>query len=453
MLRISTWLGLFLFAVSFPLSAHCATLNVPAEYATIQAGVDAAAVGDTVLLASGIYYGDGNRDIDFLGKDITVRSHDNNPATCTIFCQGTLYDPHRGFIFQSGESPLALLEGVTITEGYIPEYQAMSPNGGAIICQDGSSPTIKNCRLTQCEVMGNGGGFASYYSSPTLIDCKIDNNHSMYGGGGLCFTGDNSMVMSGCLVTDNVCDSGFDGMILACPTSLIFECTFANHNDTAIYSERSFTLSHCTIVNNGIGVTSYLNITMENTLVAFNETAFSNTGDNQFTINCNNVFGNDNGDWVAPLGNFENINGNICMEPALCDPDNWDFHVSPDSPCIDDLCGQIGAFGIGQCAGVSAVANGPEVLFGLRGNHPNPFNPSTAISYFLDVDSALKLQIFDVSGKLVRTLADEANAAAGMHDAHWNGCDDSGQKVAAGVFLYVLTTPYGRDTGRMALIK
>jgi len=38
-------------------------LNVPAEYATIQAGVDAAAVGDTVLLASGIYYGDGNRDI------------------------------------------------------------------------------------------------------------------------------------------------------------------------------------------------------------------------------------------------------------------------------------------------------------------------------------------------------------------------------------------------------
>jgi len=436
-----------------PATSFATVIHVPSQEPTIQAGINAAAVGDTVILASGLYYGPGNRDIDFLGKDITVRSHDNNPGTCTVFCQGTPADPHRGFIFQSGESSLARLEGITISEGYLSGYGDLEENGGGIICLSGSSPTIRNCRITQCETTGCGAGFFSRNSAPTLIDCKIDNNHSGQCGGGVAVDGPDPFVMIGCLITDNECGNGYDGLLINSPSSIIYECTFANHRNTAVYAELPTTLSNCTIVDNGIAVRSVYNVVIENTLIAFNETAVYDIGISRYNITCSNIFGNDDGDWVATVEHLAGINGNISADPLLCDPGNWDYSVAANSPCLSDLCGTIGAVGVGQCGTPSSVLATPELSFQLRGCYPNPFNPSTTISYVLGRDSAVQLQVFDVAGKLVRTLVDETSVAAGPHDVRWHGRDDDGQNVAAGVFLYVLTTPDGRDTGRMALIK
>ncbi|MHC4500820.1 MAG: LamG-like jellyroll fold domain-containing protein, partial [Planctomycetota bacterium] len=82
-------------------------LYVPAQYGRIQAAIDAAVNGNTVVVLPGTYTGEGNRDIDFLGKAITVRSIDpNDPnivAATIIDCNGTEDDPHRGFYFHSGE--------------------------------------------------------------------------------------------------------------------------------------------------------------------------------------------------------------------------------------------------------------------------------------------------------------------------------------------------------------
>ena len=75
------------------------TIHVPADSATIQAGIDGAAHGDTVLVADGVYKGEGNRNIDFLGKAIVVRS-ENGPEKTVIDCEGS----GRGFYFHSDEA-------------------------------------------------------------------------------------------------------------------------------------------------------------------------------------------------------------------------------------------------------------------------------------------------------------------------------------------------------------
>ena len=93
-------------------------INVPGDYRTIQTAINAAVNGDEVIVADGVYTGDGNRDINFAGKLITVRS-ENGPDNCIIDCEGTELENHRGFYFDGGETADAVVDGFTITNGFV----------------------------------------------------------------------------------------------------------------------------------------------------------------------------------------------------------------------------------------------------------------------------------------------------------------------------------------------
>lgn len=90
------------------------------EYPTIQAAIDACDSLDVVELLDGVFTGPGNRNLDFGGRTITVRSRSDDPRACMIDCEGQSAaggTAHRGFLFQSGEGPAAIVRGLTITRG------------------------------------------------------------------------------------------------------------------------------------------------------------------------------------------------------------------------------------------------------------------------------------------------------------------------------------------------
>ncbi|MHC4498051.1 MAG: right-handed parallel beta-helix repeat-containing protein [Planctomycetota bacterium] len=207
---------------------------VPSQYPTIQAGLDAAAPGDTVIVADGTYTGPGNRDLDFGGNSITVRS-ENGPDNCIIDCENTT--GHRGFNFHSGEDANSVVDGLTITNG------RASSHGGAIYCS-GASPTIKNCIITGNRTIAgsdrnghggnatNGGGIYLLNSNAQIVNCTISNNQTGRGGhgwmfndgsnlipghggdgghGGGIYCSNSSPAIENCTITDNQTGNGGNG--------------------------------------------------------------------------------------------------------------------------------------------------------------------------------------------------------------------------------------------------
>ncbi len=170
---------IFIFASLLAVSSQAREITVdndgPADFNNIQAAIDDSNNGDIIIVAEGWYSGDGNRDLDFGGKAITVRSTDpNDPSVVqntVIYCQGDQSEPHRGFNFHSGEGPNSVVAGLTITDGY-------ADNGGGIYC-DNSSPTISHCTI-KGNIGGTGGGICCYgsvgESNPVISNCTITGN-------------------------------------------------------------------------------------------------------------------------------------------------------------------------------------------------------------------------------------------------------------------------------------
>ena len=70
----------------------------------------------------------------------------------------------------------------------------------------------------------------------------------------------------------------------------------------------------------------------------------------------------------------------------------------------------------------------------LSNIYPNPFNPSTTIEYALDISSDVSLHIYDMQGRIVKTLVSN-NLEAGSHSIVWNGLNDNGVQVSSGMYL------------------
>jgi outer membrane protein assembly factor BamB len=102
---------------------------------------------------------------------------------------------------------------------------------------------------------------------------------------------------------------------------------------------------------------------------------------------------------------------------------------------------------------IGVCEEAPEALTFASRCHPNPFSAAAEIEFSLSERSPVTLKIYDVTGRLVRVLVDE-ELSAGVHSGvRWDGRDDAGIPVAAGVYLYQLASPARVDTKKIVLLK
>jgi hypothetical protein len=94
----------------------------------------------------------------------------------------------------------------------------------------------------------------------------------------------------------------------------------------------------------------------------------------------------------------------------------------------------------------------PAMMLTLHQNHPNPFNPSTTIAYYLPERSRVRLAVYDVLGRVVAVLV-EREEGIGSHSVHWNGLDSRGDAVPTGVYIYRLEAGKTRLSKKMIVVR
>ena len=384
-----------IFISSTVIHSFANIINVPADQPTIQAGINAAVSGDTVLVAQNTYY----ENINFNGKNIVVGSWFLTTGDTSYISQ-TVIDGNqidRVAIFENGEDTTAILCGFTIQHGY-------ANSGGGIYC-NASHPTIEYCKITQNSVMshgggiycinanpnlmnltvisnlasdpsvlgGSGGGILLDFSNPKLINVTVKGNTALSSGGGIDCANSNPSIKNSKILENSAENGG--GMSSCFSSSLSFENVIISNNFAerggGIYClDEDMTLKYVTICENtadlGGGISccdSYIrlvNVTIVNNMASgsgggiycrnsisilvntilwnnsFHEVYFDANGPpNHLYITYSDVQ-----DSLMRIATNNNgmvywLNGNIDDNPLFVGGTPFNCNLTENSPCID----------------------------------------------------------------------------------------------------------------------
>ena len=344
------WKSIFCFFVVIPMmwgtTVFAEEIKVPSQYSQIQPAIDAAAPGDVILVATGTYVGNL-----LVQKAITIKK-EKETDHCTIDCGNDGGAVSRGVTFSGAEASGAVLSGFTITAGNGQGSGNWPGFGGAVLFQNNASATISDCVIS-----GNtadfGGAIACIQSSPMMSHCVIEDNSAMLGGGVLSFDSSSPTIVA-CTITNN--DANFGGGIYldteASPT--IYDCLITNNSATlggggiAFFSMCSPSLVYCTLSGNivsggdlgGGGILSYYecSASITNSILWGNDAVNGpeiylmgssiaiDHSDVRVGVESENIY-------IDGSSDVEWGQGNIDEDPLFAA--EGDYHLSPDSPCID----------------------------------------------------------------------------------------------------------------------
>lgn len=303
-------------------------LNVPDEYATIQGAIHIALEGDTVLVAPGEYV----ENINFNGKAILVLGNSDDPSEVVIDgnAEGCVVT------FDDAEERESELAGFTIRNG-------SSNNGGGIYCHDRTDVVLSDLVIEGNAAERFGGGiFGSRNSNITMTRCEVHENHSDFYGGGLSFEGD-EITIEDCSFTHNTAQGDAAAMRLVGNSVSMSRVLVAN-NECGGYANVKITsigaqLDRLTIIDNiareGDAMGGILfRGDLSNSIVRGNSHGqVFLFGDERVSISYCDIENGEEGILDHDVEyDFEN---NIDEDPLFVDPDEGDFYLTADSPCID----------------------------------------------------------------------------------------------------------------------
>jgi hypothetical protein len=108
---------------------------------------------------------------------------------------------------------------------------------------------------------------------------------------------------------------------------------------------------------------------------------------------------------------------------------------------------------LGNIVDATGVISRAGIVNSLSQNYPNPFNPVTVIPFSLEERGHVSINVYDVSGRLVRTLVNEVRETGIHSDVTWDGRNSTGDPVASGIYFYKLITKNFAQARKMVLLK
>ena len=289
--------------------------NEETPFATVQRGIDASINSDTVLVLAGTYV----ENINYNGKNIVVGSLFLSTSD-TSYISSTVIDGNQNgtvVSFESGEDNTAVLSGFTIQNGM------NLASAGGIYCW-GSSPSLENLTISGNSA-GLGGGIWCYgSSSPSLKNLTISGNSAISWGGGICVMYNSNPSLENVKITNNYTDDCGGGIFydMVSLGSSLNNVTITNNYagddcDPGWEGEGGGGIAvRATTFN---GYVSLVNCVLWNNLP---DEIYSQSQNNEITVSYSDI----QGGWEGE--------GNIDADPLFCNPENGDYTLATNSPCV-----------------------------------------------------------------------------------------------------------------------
>ena len=332
-----------------------------------------------------------------------------------------------------------------------------SRTGGGVILKDFESSGL-NVSIDNCDFIGNtSNGYCGLRITGAMVSFHVNNsrfigNESRQYAAGGGFSNYSYGVVSSCLFASNKAALGDD--------------VWYNSGGISVWSFANVDFVNCTFADNVADYGAGLTIGGGGIATASNCVFWGNNAEQLALATWDSAGGTLSVDFCDIEGGIDSVNagdsfsslswgtGNIDANPLFCNSDTLDYSLADNSPCLSagENGVDMGAFSVG-CEAILSVDN--EVfpsLFALHQNYPNPFNPITNIRFGLPEPRKIRLTVVNILGQEVVVLTNGWHEL-GFHTIQWNGLNQLGQNVSAGMYFVVLTDGKSMRVQKMLLLK